>query len=95
MVLAQPREKVSDPDAGSTRRLPAVERQAKMSDLRTRIPGVIIEQQLEPSHALLDLVSQQWESQQLEYIPPEECSSRSWEVTRAKSSTMQQLLPAT
>ncbi len=78
MVLAQPREKVSDPDAGSTRRLPAVERQAKMSDLRTRIPGVIIEQRLEPSHALLDLVAQQWEPQQLEYIRLPKSVATTW-----------------
>ena len=74
MVLAQLRESVSNHDAGTTRFLPAVERQAKMSDLRARILGVIIQHQLEPYHALLDLVSQQWVSQQLEYIPPEKCS---------------------
>ena len=32
------------------------------------------------------LVSQQWESHQLEYDPPEKCTSRSWELTRAKGS---------
>ncbi len=68
MVAAHLRESGSNPDAGSTRRLPDVERQAKMMDLRTRIPAVMIEYQLEPSHALLDLVSQQWGSQQLEYM---------------------------
>ena len=40
MVLAQLPESVSNPDGGSTRRLPAVGRQAKMMDLGTRIAGV-------------------------------------------------------
>lgn len=63
-----------------------VERNAKMITLRAALPGVNIEQLLEPSHSLLDLVSQQFEAQQLAYISPEKCTSREWEVAMGKTS---------
>ena len=50
-----------------------------------------IEKQLEPSHGLLDLVSQQLESQQLPYISPDRCTSREWEVAMGKTSKQIQL----
>ena len=86
MVLAQLREQVSNPEASSTRKLPAVEREAKMRALRARLTGVVVEHQLEPSHALLDIFAQQWESRQLEYVNAEKCTSREWEVMKHKSS---------
>lgn len=76
MLLAQLREQVSNPQASASRPLPAVEREAKLRDLRGRLGGVLIEQQLEPSHHLIDLFSQQWEARQLEYISPEKCTSQ-------------------
>ena len=86
LVLAQLREQVSNPDAATTRWLPAVEREAKMRGLRARLTGVVVEHQLEPSHALLDVFSQQWESRQLEYMHAEKCTSREWEAMKHKSS---------
>ena len=86
MVLSQLREQVSNPDAGATRKLPPVEREAKMAALRGRLAGVIIERHLEPSHALLDAVSQQWEMRQLQYIDPSKATSREWELTHGKTS---------
>ena len=86
MLLAQLREQVSNPQASASRPLPAVEREAKLRDLRTRPGGVVIEQQLEPSHHLIDLFSQQWEAKQLEYLSPEKCTSRECEIVREKSS---------
>ncbi len=86
MLLAQLREQVSNPQASASRPLPAVEREAKLRDLRARLGGVVIEQQLEPSHPLIDLFSQQWEAKQLEYVSPEKCTSREWEIMRGKSN---------
>ena len=86
MLLAQLREQVSNPDAGTQRKLPAVERETRFRNLRTRLAGVVIEKSLEPSHSLLDLVSQQWESKQLTYISPERCTSREWEISMGKTS---------
>ena len=86
LVLAQLREQVANPDAATMRKLPAVERKAKMRGLRARLTGVVVEHQLEPSHALLDVFSRQWESRQLEYVHAEKCTSREWEVMKHKSS---------
>ena len=86
MVLAQLREQVSHPDINENRKLPAVEREARMTNLRGRLNGVIIDHQMEPSHSLIDLFSRQWEARQLEYVSPEKCTSREWEVTRSKTS---------
>ena len=74
MVLSQLREAVANPEAAHTRKLPQVERNAKMVTLRAALPGVCIEKQLEPSHSLLDLVSQQFEAQQLAYLSPDRCT---------------------
>ena len=88
MVLAQLREQVSHPDVNESRKLPAVEREARMTNLKARLVGVVIDHQLEPSHSLIDIFSRQWEARQLEYVSPERCTSREWEVTRAKTSKL-------
>ncbi len=86
MVLSQLREAVSNPEAAHSRRLPQVERSAKLADLKARLVGVCIERQLDPSHSLLDATSQMYESQQLAYLSPEKCTSREWEISRSKTS---------
>lgn len=86
LVLSQLRESVTNPEASHSRKLPQVERTAKMANLRARLVGVCIERQLEPSHALLDAAAQQHESQQLVYLSPDKCSSREWEVQMAKTT---------
>ena len=86
MLLAQLRDQVVNPDAASTRKLPAVERSTKMQNLKARLAGVVIEKALEPSYALLDAVAQQWESKQLAYLSPEKCTSREWEITMSKTA---------
>ena len=45
MILAELREQVSNPEAAATRKLPAVEREAKLRSLRARLTGVIVEHQ--------------------------------------------------
>ena len=86
VLLAQLRDQVVNPDAATTRKLPAVERTTKMQNLRARLAGVVIEKALEPRYALLDAVAQQWESKQLAYLSPEKCTSREWEITMSKTS---------
>ena len=86
VLLAQLRDHVVNPDAASTRKLPAIERSTKMQNLKARLAGVVIEKALEPSYALLDAVAQQWEAKQLAYLSPEKCTSREWEITMSKTS---------
>ena len=85
LVLGQLRELVSDPNAAASRKLPAVEREHRLTQLRHRLTGVILERQLEPSHELLETVMQQKESNQLVYIQLERCTSREWEITMGKN----------
>ena len=57
-----------------------------MESLKAQLAGVCIQRQLDPSHALLDAASQQYESQHLVYPSPDRCSSREWEVQMSKST---------
>eukprot|EP00435_Cladocopium_sp_Y103_P009944 s3673_g2.t1 len=57
-----------------------------MKQLKARLPGVVIEKQMEPSHNLLNLVGQMWENRQLQYIPIEKLTSREHEVLFSKTS---------
>lgn len=87
LALSQLRESVTHPEASHSRRkLPQLERTAKMENVRARLVGVCIERQLDPSHALLDAASQRHEFQQLIYLSPDKCSSREWEARMAKTT---------
>ena len=86
LVMAQLREQVSNPEMQMTRKLPPIEREAKMKQLRARLPGVLLEHQLEPSHTLLNTVAQMWETRQLQYIEINKLTSREHEVLYSKSS---------
>ena len=85
LVLGQLRELVADPNAAASRKLPAVEREHRMGQLKQRLNGVVLERQLEPSHELLETVMQQKEANQLVYIQLERCTSREWEITMGKN----------
>ena len=93
MVMAQLREQVSNPEAAATRKNPPVERESKMRQLKARLPRLLIQGQIEPSHALLTLVTQMWENKQLQYIPVERLTSREYEVMRSKSTKQLQIDP--
>ena len=86
MTLAQLREQISNPEAALSRKIPPIEREAKMRQLKARLPGVVIEKQMEPSHSLLNLVGQMWENRQLQYLPIEKLTSREHEVLFSKTS---------
>ena len=51
-----------------------------MRQLKARLPGVLLQHQLEPSHALLDLVAQMWETRQLKYTEVGKLTSREHEI---------------
>ena len=85
MVLGQLRELVTDPNAAASRKLPAVEREHRMTELKQRLRGVVVERQLEPSHELLECMMQQKESNQLCYVQLERLASREWEITMGKA----------
>ena len=85
LVLGQLRELVTDPNAAASRKFPAVEREHRMTELRQRLVGVVVERQLEPSHELLEAMMQQKETNQLSFVQLERCTSREWEITMGKN----------
>ena len=85
-VISQLKEQVTNPEASQSRRIPQVERDARMLELKRRLPGILIERQMSPSHALLDMCAQQYESRQLKYLGPDKCTSREWEVSMSKNA---------
>lgn len=50
-------------------------------------PGVLVSGTMEPGHTLLDSVTQMYEANQLKYVAPEKCVSRTHELTHAKQPT--------
>ena len=69
------------------RHMPQQERIARGKQQQLRLQGVRIEAGLEPSHALLDLVWSMREEDQLKFISPELCTSRSQEALGIKRET--------
>lgn len=89
LVLAALKESLNTPEPSSTRRVPPVERETKMQALKNRLRGLLIEGPLEPSHGLLDMCATMRQLNELRYIPPEKCTSRTHEVLRRKSPSKQ------
>ena len=85
-VISQLKEQVTNPEASESRKIPQVERDARMLEFKRRLPGILIERQMSPSHALLDMCAQQYESRQLKYLGPDKCTSREWEVSMSKNA---------
>jgi len=62
-VLAQLKLAVTGEPATSSRKLPLPEKQARIADLKTRLNGVVLEGEKEPSHSLIDLCQNIYETQ--------------------------------
>ncbi|CAL1133476.1 unnamed protein product [Cladocopium goreaui] len=89
MVLASLQEQVNATDASSIKKVPVVERETKMKAIKKRLTGLLIEGPLEPGHALLDTTASMMQLNEIKYIPPEKCISRTHEVLNQKSPTKQ------
>jgi hypothetical protein len=62
------------------RRLPNAERAARFESLQTRLVGIRLTEELEPSHQLVDTVAQIVEDGHLRYVAWDACTKRSAEV---------------
>ncbi|CAE7427959.1 unnamed protein product [Symbiodinium sp. CCMP2592] len=87
MLVASLKDLAEPAEHASPKKVGVAERNARMDQLRTQLAGVSLTGQLEPSHALLDMAVQQWESRCLKYIGPEKCHSREDEVQNVKPLT--------
>ena len=84
MLVASLKDMAAPSEGASPKKVGVAERNARMDQLRAQLAGVSLTGQLEPSHALLDMAVQQWETRCLKYIGPEKCHSREDEVQNTK-----------
>jgi hypothetical protein len=84
MVVAHLKTNVST-DAGveGGRKLPPVEKVARLNDQQARLSGLPIRGELQPSYALIDLVAGIYDSGSIVWIPPSKCTKRDAEVQQS------------
>ena len=92
LVVAHLKSQVS-PEQGTeaVKKIPAAEKQARLVMQQARLTGLHIIGELQPSHALIDLVASMIESNTVIWVPPSKCSSRDSEVQnlgKQKSATL-------
>ena len=69
----------------TTKKLPPVERQARIVEQKQRLVGVIIQGETEPSFELIDLAYAMIESKFIKFIPPHRCTKRDTELVENTS----------
>ena len=89
IVLASLQDQVNAADASAVKKVPVAERETKMRAIKQKLNGLLIEGPLEPGHALLDTAASMMQLNEIKYIPPEKCISRTHEVLNQKSPTKQ------
>ena len=65
-----------DPEASSAKTLPSHEREHRCAEQVTRLKGVLLEGDVEPSHSLVDRAAAMLHDGVVRYIPPSVCISR-------------------
>ena len=89
VAVSEMRAKVEKTDQTAPRRMPIPERASRHLAQKTRLNGLIITTDLEPSHCLVDFVMAMLEDNTLRYVDPVKCTSRSQELLGVKSETVQ------
>ena len=79
-LVASLRQVVEQRDDGVPKKIGAAERESRMRTMRAELTGLDIQDELEPSHSLLEKVCQIHETNNLRYIEPSICTSRNMEV---------------
>ena len=79
------RASVESVDSSEPKSLPFAERATRMQQLRTRLTGISIHGQGEPSHSLVEEMCHQYESRCLKHVEASRCTSRENEIQAGKS----------
>ena len=87
-ALTEMRNKVERTDASEPIRMPLAERTQRVEALKARLVGVHWSVDVEPSHKLQDKVSQMISDQALLWLPWEQLTSRSMEITAEKADNL-------
>ena len=67
-LLAILKEQVMNPEPSIAPKVAPAERESRLTNLKNRLVGVLIEGHSEPSHALLDLATQLYDQNVLRFI---------------------------
>jgi hypothetical protein len=84
LALVDMRTRCEGTPDGQPRRMQLPERVQRMVDLRARYPGFLVAGEMEFSYALLDKVVDQFDRNEVRYIPLEECTRRDQELDGVK-----------
>ena len=76
----------------TSKKLPPVERQARILEQKQRLVGVIIQGETEPSFELIDLAYAMIESKSIKFIPPHRCTKRDTELLESTSKDKEILI---
>lgn len=76
MANADLRSRIEQWEGDPSRKLAQAERSSRYADQVARLTGLDLAGELEPSHALVDLVFQMVEENQMKYIRWEQCAKR-------------------
>ena len=84
MVVAHLKTNVTT-DAGveGSRKLPPVEKLARLQEQQGRLKGLTIKGEMQPSYALIDLIAGIHDSGSIVWVPPSKCTKRDAEVQQS------------
>jgi len=71
---------VTDASTEGGRKLPPVEKVARLNDQQARLRGISIKGELQPSYALVDIIAGIFDSGSIIWVPPSKCTKRDAEV---------------
>jgi hypothetical protein len=89
--LAEIKSRIERADDAPLKKLPLPEREARRKAQQAVLVGLKIEKQLEPSHALVDLLFTMREEEVLRYVEPAQCTCRESELLGVKSDSFLKL----
>ena len=93
LALGDLRARMERKEDDTPRRLPMAERAERLASVKTELPGLTIDAQLEPAHRLVDNAIQQAEDNTLRFIPLKECLSRESEKMHQKHESTIDFMP--
>ena len=85
LTLASLKDQVLSQDSLSVKKVPNIEREFRMTHIKDKLVGLLIEGPLERSHSLLDLCANMASKNEIAYIAPEKAVSRTHEVLHQKT----------
>ena len=88
IYLSDLKTRVTATEDEAPRKVPVAERAARHYAQQVKLTGIKLENEMECSHQLLDAVNQQFERNELKFIPITQCTSREQEQSGHKKDPM-------